>query len=55
MKDFKNDLMKKTFYLTSIFSDIKTNNSWSINESKITMIFFQKLSQYRVFLKDFNE
>lgn len=43
------NLVKKIFYLTSIFAKIKSKNGWTSNELKTTLILMSKMSEYSMF------
>ncbi|APD51335.1 replication initiation protein [Francisella hispaniensis] len=47
-----NDIVSKTFYLTSLFADIKSEHNWTAYEIKTIMLFFSKLEKYSVYLPD---
>lgn len=47
-----NDIVSKTFNLTSLFADIKSEHNWTAYEIKTVMLFFSKLEKYCVFLPD---
>ena len=51
----KHDIVEKGFYLTSIFSNIKSKNSWSINEIKVVLLLFKELSNYKIYLPNIIE
>ena len=51
----KNSIVAKSFYVTSIFADIKSDHSWTTNETKMALLLLNKLSEYRVYLPDLNE
>jgi plasmid replication initiation protein len=48
------DLVKKTFYITNLFSDIKTT-SWSTNELKTVIFLLKKLSEHRIYIPDLGQ
>ena len=50
----KNEVMKKSFYLTSLFADIKSDNNWTTYEAKLTLMLFAELEKYKIYLPDFN-
>jgi plasmid replication initiation protein len=45
------NLVDRSFYLTSIFADMKSDHSWTTNEEKMTLLVFEKLSEFRMFFK----
>ena len=47
------EILKKSFYLTSLFADVKSEHNWSVNEIKTVMILFSKMNEYRVYIPDF--
>jgi plasmid replication initiation protein len=49
------DVVNKTFYLTGLFSDIKTDHNWTTNETKMALLLFQKLSKHRIYIPDFDK
>ena len=49
------DVVNKTFYLTGLFSDIKTDHNWTTNETKMALLLFQKLSNHRLYIPDFDK
>lgn len=51
----KSDIVEKTFYLTSLFSKIKTDHSWTTNEVKVVLLIFKELSKYRIYIPDFEK
>lgn len=44
--------MKKSFYLTSLFADIKSEHNWSTNEIKVVMLVFSQMSKHRIYVKN---
>lgn len=46
--------VEKSFYLTSLFSDIKTKHNWTTNETKLIMLLVSELSKYKMYLPDFD-
>ena len=48
------NIVKKSFYLTSLFADIKSEHSWTVNEAKLVLLLLSELSNYRIYLPDFN-
>ncbi|MEY8768794.1 RepB family plasmid replication initiator protein [Francisella philomiragia] len=44
--------LDKTYYLTSIFSDIKSDTSWEAFDSKIGHLLLSKLSDHKIWLPD---
>lgn len=49
-----NNIVSKSFYLSSLFSDIKPDVSWTNNELKLVLLIFSKLSKHRIYLPDFD-
>ncbi len=47
------NIVEKSFYLSGIFSSIKTS-SWSTNEIKMVMLLMSKISDYKIYLPDFS-
>jgi hypothetical protein len=47
-------LMEKSFYLTSLFTDIKTQ-SWSSSDIKVALLIIKKLNEYKVYLPDLSD
>lgn len=47
----KNNIVDRSFYLTSIFADMKSDHTWTTNEEKLTLLVFEKLSDHRMFFK----
>jgi plasmid replication initiation protein len=47
-----NDIVKKSFYLTSLFADIKSEHNWTTNEIKVVMLIFSQMSKYRIYIKN---
>ncbi|KFJ70266.1 replication initiation protein [Francisella tularensis] len=47
----KNNIVDRSFYLTSIFADMKSDHTWTTNEEKLTFLVFEKLSDHRMFFK----
>ncbi|WP_150464725.1 replication initiation protein [Francisella sp. XLW-1] len=47
-------IMEKSFYLTSLFTDIKTQ-SWSSSDIKIALLIIKKLNEHKVYLPDLSE
>lgn len=50
-----NDIVNKTFYLTGLFSHIKTDHKWTTNETKMVLLLFQELSKHRLYIPDFDK
>ena len=48
------DLVKKTFYITNLFSDIKTT-SWSSNELKTVIFLLKQVSDHKIYLPDLGD
>lgn len=48
------DLVKKTFYITNLFSDIKTT-SWSSNELKTVIFLLKQVSENKIYLPDLGD
>lgn len=46
------DIVDKSFYLTSIFANIKSDHKWTTNETKMVLLLFKELSKYKIFLPD---
>ncbi|MBK2043675.1 replication initiation protein [Allofrancisella guangzhouensis] len=55
IKDKNQDLVKKTFNLTSIFADIKSEHSWTTIEVKTVLLVLEKISKYTIYLPNFDE
>ena len=55
IKDNNEDLVKKTFNLTSVFADIKSEHSWTTNEVKTVLMLFEQISKHAIYLPDFSE
>ena len=49
-----NDIVSKSFYLSSLFSDIKPDVCWTNNELKLVLLIFSELSKHRIYLPDFD-
>ncbi|MBK2027407.1 replication initiation protein [Allofrancisella guangzhouensis] len=49
------DLVKKSFYLTSLFVDIKSEHNWTTNETKMALLLFKELSKYKIYLPELDE
>ncbi len=49
---YENKDLSQTFYLTSLFSELKTDNKWRANEIKLLLIVFKELSRYKIYLPD---
>ena len=48
------DIVSKSFYLTSLFSDVSTSG-YTSNEIKLLMLLFNELSRYKIYIPDFYE
>lgn len=48
----KDNIVSRTFYLTSLFADIKSDHKWTTNEAKLAMLIISELSSYKIFLPD---
>jgi len=48
------DIVSKSFYLTSLFSDVSTSG-YTSNEIKLLMLLFHELSHYKIYIPDFYE
>jgi plasmid replication initiation protein len=48
------DIVSKSFYLTSLFSDVSTSG-YTSNEIKLLMLLFNELSHYKIYIPDFYE
>ena len=48
------EIVKKSFYLTSLFADIKSEHNWTTHETKLTLLLFAQLDKYKIYLPDFN-
>ena len=48
------EIVKKSFYLTSLFADIKSEHNWTTHETKLTLLLFAELEKYKIYLPDFN-
>ena len=46
----QSSIVEKSFYLSSIFADIKPEHSWSSNEIKLVLLLFSELSQSRIYI-----
>lgn len=44
------DIVNKSFYLSSLFVDIKSEHNWTTNETKVALLLFNKLSEHRIFI-----
>ena len=51
----KKNIVNNTFYLTGLFSHIKTDHNWTTNETKMVLLLFQKLSKHRLYIPDFDK
>lgn len=49
------DIVKKSFYLTSLFSDAVPDSRWSANEKKTALTLFYYLDPYKIYLPDLDE
>lgn len=47
-----NKLVTRTFNLTSLFADIKSEHNWSTYEVKTVMLLFSELDKYHIYLPD---
>ena len=47
-----NNIVKKSFYLTSLFADIKSEHNWTNNEIKVVMLVFSQMSKHRIYIKN---
>lgn len=47
--------MDDIFYITSVFSDMKSTHTWSSNEIKVIMFLFKELSPYRQYFSSVEE
>lgn len=50
----RDEIVKKSFYLTSLFADIKSEHNWTTNETKMTLLMLSELDQYKIYLPDFD-
>ena len=48
----ENKLVSKSFYLTSLFADIKSDHSWTTHEAKLAMLLISELNKYKLYLPD---
>lgn len=48
------NIIEKSFYITSLFANIKSEHNWSTNEVKTIMLLFSKMSKYRVYISEFD-
>jgi plasmid replication initiation protein len=55
IKHNNSDIVKRTFNLTSVFADIKSEHGWTTNEVKIVLMLFEQISKHAVYLPDFKE
>lgn len=51
----QSSIVEKSFYLSSIFADIKPEHSWSSNEIKLVLLLFSELSQSRIYIPRLNK
>ncbi|WP_150464744.1 replication initiation protein [Francisella sp. XLW-1] len=49
-----NNILKKSFYLTSLFADIKSEHNWTTNETKLVLMLLSRLNEYKIYLPDFD-
>ena len=47
-------IVNNSFYLSSIYSDLKSSNGWTTHEIKLSLLLFSKLDKYRIWLPDFD-
>ena len=45
-------LIEHSFYLSNLFSNIKTEHSWSTNEIKLILLLLSSISNYRIYIPD---
>jgi hypothetical protein len=50
-----NNIVEKSFYLTSLFADIKSDHNWTSNEIKTVMILLSKISRYKIAGENFEK
>ena len=55
MNEKDKNIMSRTFYLTSLFADIKSDNSWTAPEVKTVMLILTELTKYKVYLPKVEE
>ena len=51
----KDNLVEKSFYLTSLFVDIKSEHNWTTNETKMALLLFGELSKHKIYLPDLDK
>jgi plasmid replication initiation protein len=47
-------VVEKSFYLTSLFADIKSEHTWTSNEIKTVMLMFSKMNKYKIYIPNFS-
>ena len=55
VKQNEMDIVEKTFNLTSVFADIKSEHNWTTNEIKVVLMILEDISRNAIYLKDFDE
>ena len=55
VKQNEMDIVEKTFNLTSVFADIKSEHNWTTNEIKVVLMILEDISRSAIYLKDFDE
>ena len=53
-KKFMSNIIKKSFHLSSVFSDALPTSNWKTNEIKIAMSLFSYLERYKIYLPDYD-
>ncbi|MBK2044396.1 replication initiation protein [Allofrancisella guangzhouensis] len=51
----ENKLVSKSFYLTSLFADIKSDHTWTTYEAKLAMLLISQLNKYKLYLPDLED
>jgi hypothetical protein len=52
MMNDENTLIEHSFYLSSMFSTMKPEHSWSTNEIKLILLLFSAISEHRIYIPD---
>jgi plasmid replication initiation protein len=50
-----NTLVSKSFYLTSLFADIKSDHTWTTHEAKLAILLISELNKYKIYLPDLDK
>lgn len=49
-----NNIVEKSFYITSLFASIKSEHNWTSNEVKTVLLMFSKMDKYKLYIPDFS-